>query len=57
MTTEGGQTVYYVRDNGIGIDPQNLHNVFGLFDRSFRDKTTTKVASPRRAGISRLDWL
>jgi signal transduction histidine kinase len=33
VTTEGGQTVYYVRDNGIGIDPQNLRNVFGLFEK------------------------
>lgn len=30
---EGEDTVCYVRDNGIGIDPRYLETVFGLFDR------------------------
>jgi signal transduction histidine kinase len=27
------ETVYYVHDNGIGIDPRYQENVFGLFER------------------------
>ena len=30
---DGGETVFYVRDNGIGIDPQYHEKVFGLFDK------------------------
>jgi len=28
---EGTETVFYVRDNGVGIDPVNLEKIFGLF--------------------------
>ena len=30
---DGDETVFYVRDNGIGIDPQYHEKVFGLFDK------------------------
>lgn len=30
---DGGDTVLYVRDNGIGIDPWDQKMIFGLFDR------------------------
>ncbi len=30
---ERGETILFVRDNGIGIDPQHHERVFGLFDR------------------------
>lgn len=30
---ELGKLVYYVRDNGIGIDPQHLHSIFRIFHR------------------------
>ena len=33
MRREGEETVYYVRDNGIGIDPKYKEKVFGLFER------------------------
>ncbi|VVB63343.1 Methanogenesis regulatory histidine kinase FilI [uncultured archaeon] len=30
---DGGQTVFFVRDNGVGIDPSQHQKVFGLFYR------------------------
>jgi signal transduction histidine kinase len=30
---EGAETVFYVKDNGIGIDPQYHHKIFGLFEK------------------------
>lgn len=30
---EGGETVFFVRDNGLGIDPAHHERVFGLFDK------------------------
>ncbi|HYW80645.1 MAG TPA: ATP-binding protein, partial [Thermoguttaceae bacterium] len=30
---DGDETVYYVRDNGVGIDPCYHEKVFGLFDQ------------------------
>ncbi len=29
----GSETVFFVRDNGIGIDPQYLSNIFNLFEK------------------------
>jgi len=31
--TDNGETVFFVRDNGIGIDPRYHRRVFGLFER------------------------
>lgn len=31
--SEGGQTVLFVRDNGVGLDPRHRERVFGLFDK------------------------
>ena len=31
--TEGSETVYYVKDNGIGFDERYAHKIFGTFER------------------------
>jgi signal transduction histidine kinase/DNA-binding response OmpR family regulator len=36
MTVEGGQAVVSVRDNGLGIEPELLPNVFELFEQGKR---------------------
>ena len=33
MTTRDDETVFYIADNGIGIDPQYHNKIFGLFER------------------------
>lgn len=33
VTSEDGETVFYVRDNGMGIDPRHAHKVFGMFEK------------------------
>ncbi len=33
VRTEAGTTAFYVRDNGMGIDPRHQRKVFGLFDK------------------------
>lgn len=40
---DDGQPVYYVQDNGIGIDPQFHNKVFGLFERLESDTQGTGV--------------
>jgi len=34
---DGEDTVLYVKDNGMGIDPQHQQTIFGLFDRLDKD--------------------
>ena len=31
--TEGSETVYYVKDNGIGFDERYAEKIFGVFER------------------------
>ena len=38
-----GETIFYVRDNGIGIDPPYHENVFGLFNRLNQDTEGTGI--------------
>lgn len=40
---EGDQTVLFVRDNGIGIDPKYQERVFGLFERLSRKGDGTGI--------------
>ena len=35
---EGDQGGYFIRDNGIGIDPENAHDIFGVFRRHHSQK-------------------
>jgi signal transduction histidine kinase len=40
---DGDETVCYVRDNGIGIDPRYHEKVFGLFDRLDQNRPGTGI--------------
>ena len=46
----GGETVYFVQDNGIGIDPRHKSRLFGLFEKldSGTDGTGIGLAVVRR---------
>ena len=33
VRTEGPDTLFFVRDNGIGIEPKDINSIFGLFTR------------------------
>jgi len=37
-TTENNQVVYCIEDNGIGIEPENIDNIFNVFYRSNNDR-------------------
>jgi signal transduction histidine kinase len=39
----GGETIIYVHDNGIGIEPQYHEKVFGLFERLEQDTEGTGI--------------
>ncbi len=47
---QGAETVFFVRDNGIGIDPQHHERIFGLFDKldSGADGTGVGLALVKR---------
>lgn len=38
---DGGETVFYVRDNGTGVDPDNHDKIFGLFRKLDRNTDGT----------------
>ncbi len=40
---DGDETVFYVRDNGMGIEPQYQDKVFGLFDQLNPEKEGTGI--------------
>jgi signal transduction histidine kinase len=40
---ENGEDVYYVRDNGIGIEPRYHENVFGLFNKLEHESEGTGI--------------
>lgn len=33
INTKAKEPIFYVRDNGMGIDPRHSHKIFGLFDK------------------------
>jgi PAS domain S-box-containing protein len=40
---DDGEPVIFVRDNGIGIDPQYAHRIFGLFEQLDRNREGTGI--------------
>jgi signal transduction histidine kinase len=46
MRREGEETIYYVRDNGIGIEPRYHEKVFGLFERLDASSDGTGIGLP-----------
>jgi signal transduction histidine kinase len=40
---EGRESIFFVKDNGIGIDPQFHNKVFGLFDKLDPSSTGTGI--------------
>ncbi len=40
---EGEETVFFVRDNGVGIDPRYQQKIFGLFERLSADTEGTGI--------------